>query len=121
MVTFLPVTVNLWRAIRPTTSTSMRPLDDLDPFVEAVLGVAGLDRHGVLLDDRPGVDARVDEVAGRAGDRHAVGEGIAHRVRAGEGRQQRGVGVDHRMRARKVGPSQLHEPRRDDERSAGMP
>ena len=49
MVTFRPVTVQPSRAIRPTTSTSMAALVDLDALVQRRLVVVVAHRHG-----RPG-------------------------------------------------------------------
>ena len=56
--------------------------------------VAGQDRHGLLGDDRPAVEGRVDEVDGAAGDPHARGERVLDRVRARERRQERRMRVD---------------------------
>ena len=47
-----------------------------------------------LEDDRPGVDALVDEVDGDAEDLDAVGERLLDRADARERRQQRGMDVD---------------------------
>ncbi len=100
------------RAIRPTTSTSRRPLDDLDALVESRLVVAVFDRDGRLGDHRAGVDPVVDQVDGAAGDLHAVGERVAHGVGAGEGREERRVGVDHREPRQHGRAEDLHEPGR---------
>jgi hypothetical protein len=91
-------------------------LDRSDPLVQGVLRVIVLDCHGELRDDRPGVDARVDEVDGRPRDLHTVGEGITDPVCSGKRREQRWMGVDdaqgeavHEFRSENP-----HEARRDD-------
>ena len=70
-----------------------------------------------LRDDRPGVDARVDQVHGAPVTLHAGGQRVAHGVRAGERRQQRRVGVDQpaaeRLEDRRA--DELHEAGRDDQ------
>ena len=66
----------------------------LDPLVQAVLVVAGLDRHRRLEQHRAMVDLLVDQVDGAAGDLDPVGEGVADGVGTPEGRQQAGMGVD---------------------------
>jgi hypothetical protein len=71
--------------------------------------------HGVLVDDRARVDARIDEVTRRAGHGDAVGERVAHRMRAGEGGQQGRVGVDDRVLPEGHWAEQLHKACRDDE------
>ena len=59
----------------------------------------------------------VDQVHVAAGHLHAGGQRVADRVRAGEGRQQRGVGVDHPAaeRVEERGAEDLHEARGDHE------
>ena len=59
---------------------------------------SGSDGDGALEDDRPVVDALVDEVDGRAGHPHAVLERLPLRVQALERRQQRRVDVDDALR-----------------------
>ena len=49
---------------------------------------------GSLHEDRPGVDALVDEVHRHPGHPHAVGDRLPDRVEPGERRQQRRVDVD---------------------------
>ena len=65
-------------------------LDRPDPGVEARLVVVGQDRDGLLGHDRAAVERGVDEVDGRPADRDAVGERIAHGMRAGERRRSDG-------------------------------
>ena len=74
------------------------PLDHLDALVEGLLVVAVEHRDGLLREDRAGVGARVDQVHRAAGDPDAVGERVPHGVRAGERRQQGGVGVEDPLR-----------------------
>src|SRR3954467_10151591 len=62
----------------------LAPLDVLDPLGERLLRVVGPDRHGDPRDDRAGVDAAVHEVERGAGDLHAVRQGVARAVDAGE-------------------------------------
>ena len=69
-------------------------LDRLDPLVQARDVVAAQDRDRLLDDDRAAVERGVHEVDGRARDRRSVVEGVAHRMRTREGRQQRGMDVD---------------------------
>ena len=64
-----------------------------------------------LQDDRPGVDALVDEVDGDPGDLDAVLERLPDRVEARERRQQRRVDVDDPVRGSartNSGDEQLH-------------
>ena len=68
-------------------------LDLLDAFVQRRLGVAVEDGHRLLGEDRAGVDLLGHEVHGAAGDLHAGGERVAHRVPALERGQQRRVRV----------------------------
>ena len=70
-------------------------LDGVDALLERV---ARLDRDRSLLQHGPGVDARVDEVDGHAGDLGAGGERVLDRARAGKRRQQRGMDVDDPLR-----------------------
>ena len=92
--TFLSVIVKPSRAIRPTVSTSIAPLGDLDPLVQGLDGVVVRDRHRGLGDDRAGVDAVVDDEERGAGDLDAVRQRVGRAVHAGERRRQRRVGVD---------------------------
>ena len=62
----------------------------------ALAGVRQLDR--ALQDDRPGVDALVDEVDGDAEDLDAVVDRLLDRVETRERRQQRRMDVDHPVR-----------------------
>jgi len=57
-------------------------------------GDGAVDADRVLEQDRTGIDAVVDEVDGDAEDAHAVGDGLADGVEAGEGGQQRRMDVD---------------------------
>ncbi len=57
-------------------------------------GVAGEDGHGLLGEDRAGVDLGDRDVHGAAGDLDAVRQGIVDGVPAGKARQQRRVGVE---------------------------
>ena len=82
------------RTIRPTVLDELARSASLIRSVSVVLGVVVEHRHRDLRDDRPGVDAGVDEEQRGAGDLHAVGERVARAVDAGERRQQRVVGVD---------------------------
>ena len=90
------------------------------------------DRHRHLVQDHPGVDAGVDQEHRRAGDLDPVRQRVPRSVHAGEGRQQRRVGVDHPAaeRGEEGRPDQLHEAgadhqvrrvRRDLARSAPRP
>ena len=78
-----------------TTSTSSSRSTALMRSCSVASSSPGATVDGVLGDDRTGVDTGVDEVDGAAGDLDAVGERVADGVRAGERREQRGVGVDH--------------------------
>ena len=69
-------------------------LDGPDPVVEARHVVAGQDGDGLLRDDRPAVERRVDEVDRAAGHGHAVRQRVGDRVRARERRQQRRMRVE---------------------------
>ena len=71
----------------------------------ASVGVRQLDR--ALEDDRPGVDALVDEVDGDAEHLHAVVERLLDRADARERRQQRRVDVDHALREARPGTPAL--------------
>src|SRR5918995_2045400 len=53
-----------------------------------------IDLEGLLRDDRPGVDALVDEVDGHAHHAHPVVDRLLYRVQPGERRQERRVHVD---------------------------
>ena len=57
------------------------------------------DWNRLLQEDGAGVQALVDEMDGHARDPHAVAQGVADAVEAGEGRQQRRVDVDRRQPA----------------------
>ena len=85
-------------AMSSTAWMSRRALDRLDSFVKFGLGVAGLDRHGLLHDHGAGVDALVDDVHGDSGLRDSRGQRIAHGVGAGEGGKQGGMRVDQLRR-----------------------
>ena len=96
MVTSRPLTVAAVAGQRGDGAHEQPPLLDLDAFVQLVHGVAG--PH---LDGAPGrapvrCPRRRRPGAPCSGDLHAVGEGVGDRVRAGEGGQQRRVGVEHR-------------------------
>ena len=67
---------------------------NLDALVERTLVVVVAHVDRALGEDRPGVDAVVDDVDGAARDLDSVGDGIAHRVGARERRKQGGMGVD---------------------------
>src|ERR687888_1528171 len=69
-------------------------LDFLDALVQSALVVLVPDLHHALSDDRPGVDAVVDEVDGAAGDLGAVRERVTYSVGSRETGQQGRVGVD---------------------------
>ena len=71
-------------------------LDLLDACVQRLGRVVAADCDSLLREDRPAVDALVDEVHGRAGLGDAGGELLLDGVRAGELRQQRRVHVDDR-------------------------
>ncbi len=73
-------------------------LDGLDALVQAVLVVAAEHGDALLREDRPGVDAVVDDDDARAGLGDAGGERVAHAVGAGELGEVRGVGVDDARR-----------------------
>ena len=88
-----------------------RLLGGLDAGAQGVLVVAGLDRHLGLRDHRAGVDALVHPVDGDPGGADAGGEGVADGVGAGEGRQQRRVGVDDAEPGDDTGVEDAHEPR----------
>ena len=91
-------------------------LRDLDPLVQSRLVVAVEDGHRDLRDHRPGVDARIDEVRGRAGDLDAVVEGVSHGVGARKRRKQRRMGVDDAGEpVQERRPEDVHEAGRNDE------
>src|SRR5690606_7306218 len=69
-------------------------LGHLDPLGECLDVVVLLHRDGDLGEDRPGVDAGVDEEECGPGDLDAVLESVARTGHTGEGGQQRVVGVD---------------------------
>src|SRR6478735_5549625 len=92
---------------------------DLDALVQALLGVVVLHGDDALLDDRPGVDAGIDDVARRAGHLDAVGEGVANPVGSGEARQQGRMGVDDRGHAERRRAEDPHEAGRHDEARRG--
>src|SRR3954469_9871483 len=73
--------------------------------------------EGLLYDDRPGVDALVDEVDSDADHLHAVVDGLLDRPEPGEGREQRRVDVhDAAGKAADEGRAEdLHEPGQDDQ------
>ncbi len=96
-------------------------LDRLDPLMQARDVVTAQDRDRLLDDDRAAVERGVHEVDGRTRDGRSVVEGVAHRVRTREGRQQRGMDVDDpagecRQHAR---PDHPHVPRQHDDVGAG--
>ena len=69
----------------------------LDGWIRAcrrLVVVVGQDRDRLLRDDRSAVERGIDEMDRAAGHGHAVGQGIRHGMGAGEGRQQRRMGVD---------------------------
>src|SRR5947207_5542867 len=78
----------------PDVLHQLAALGDLDALGQGLLGVVVEYGYRHLGDDRPAVHAAVGEVQRRAGELHAVGEGVAGSVHAGERRQQRVVGVD---------------------------
>ena len=61
-------------------------LDRLDALVQRLGRVVGEHRNALLREDRATVDTGVDEMDGRAGFRHARGELLLDRVRAGKAR-----------------------------------
>ena len=87
--------------LKPDASLRDGPDDGgIDPVLlrenagrKGVLRVVVVNGHARLGDDRPGVDAVVDEVDGAPGDLHTVREGVTNAVRTREAGQQRGVGV----------------------------
>ena len=112
MVAFRPVQVTPRVAIAASTSTNSSSFDDLDPFVQSVFVVVVEHRDGLLRQDRPGVSPGVDQVHRAAGDPDPVGQRVGHRVRTGEGRQQRRMGVDDPAGEprKKLRPKDFHEP-----------
>ena len=68
--------------------------DGLDPFVQCMFVVTVEYLDGSLRQYRTSVDTSIDEVHGAAGDLNTICQSIGDAARAGEGRQQRGVGVD---------------------------
>ena len=86
-------------------------LDGLDAVVQRVLVVPGQHGHALLREDRPAVDAVVDDDDARAGLRDAGRERVAHAVGAGELGQVRRVRVDdpRRPRVDERGGQQPHE------------
>ena len=79
-------------------------LDGADPVVEGRHVVAGQDRHGLLRDDRPTVERRVDEVDRAAGHGRAVRQRVRDGMAARERRQQRRVRVEDPSRRTPPGP-----------------
>src|SRR4051812_25979913 len=73
-----------------------------------------------LEDDRAGVDALVDEMDGHARDLDAGLQRLLDGVDACEGRQQRRVDIDDRVREARneAGRQQLHKPRQHDQLGA---
>src|SRR5207247_8332088 len=65
-----------------------------DPRRETLGRVVIQDRHGLLQDDRSGVDTLVGEMDGAAADLHACLDRLALRFPAGERRQERGMDVE---------------------------
>ena len=96
IVTSRPVTLAPSRASAATVPTSNRRSSILMRSCSVVRRVAGAHLDGGLGQHRAGVDAVVDQVHRRAGDLHAVGEGVGDGMRAGEGGQQRRMRVEHR-------------------------
>src|SRR4051794_5110894 len=103
---------------RPGCDQPHRPrqepvLDLVDPLLDRgdVARIRKLE--GLLQDDRPAVDALVDEVDGHSPDPHAVLDRLLDRPYAGERRQQRGVHVDDPSleATDELGPEDLHEAR----------
>src|SRR5690606_31329693 len=89
-----------------------RALDLLDPLVQFGFGLARADVDTGLAQRGPGVDALVDNVHAHASLGGAGGDRVAHGVRPGVEREQRGVGVDEarRERAHEVRRENPHEP-----------
>src|SRR5690348_6051695 len=54
-----------------------------------------MNRHYRLADDRPAIELRTDEVDGAAGKAHPRVERLPLGIEPAEGRQQRGMNVDH--------------------------
>ena len=65
----------------------------LDALLQARFIVVVKDRHGALHQDRPGIDASVDEMDRTARDTRAVVESLACAVHPRKRRQKRGVHV----------------------------
>ncbi len=68
--------------------------DSQDPFGQRLRGVIVQHRHRPLQDDRPGVDARIDQVDGAARKLDPMFDGLSMGVKPGKSRQERGVDVD---------------------------
>ena len=83
---------------RPQHLRVQAALDVLDPLVQRVDGVVGEHRHRFLGQDRPVVDLERGQVHGTAGDLHARGQRVVHRVPALERGQQRRMRVHDRVR-----------------------
>ena len=71
-----------------------------DPRGQALGAVVREHGHGLLQNDRPRVEALVDQVNGGPAHLHAVVEGLSLGLEPGKGRQQRGVHVHHPARER---------------------
>ncbi len=65
----------------------------MQPGEERLLVIVQLDTDRFLKQDRAGVERLVDEMDRDAGRLHASGQCVAHGVRAGKGRQERGMDV----------------------------
>jgi hypothetical protein len=91
------------------------PLGHLDPLVQGVHGVILGYRHRRLGQDDAGVDPGVDQEHRRPADLDPVRQRLARAVYPGEGRQQRGVGVDRPAAegVEELGADQLQEARAD--------
>ena len=92
----------------------------LDSRVQRGRIVGGQHRDRHLRDDRPAVEARVDEVNRHAGDLHAVRDRLRRRIDAGERGQQRRVRVDdpQRIAIDEVRREHAHEAGEHDELDA---
>ena len=63
--------------------------------MQGLFGIVVQNGHCRLGEDGAGVDARIHEVDGQAGNLHTVRQGVTHAVRTREGGQQGGVGVNN--------------------------
>ena len=89
---------------------------DLDAGVERFRGVVVQDGHGGLQNDRPGVDAGIDEVHGASRELGAVIERLRPAVEAGEGGEKGGVDVEDALGegVEEAGLDDPHVAREDD-------